>query len=156
MVDREFQSISDFISKYSIEVKEKANKGELDIPIDSTSLFEYLSERFNLSFIEKTFNNVDRDLIEELHLYGIDKLKDLDDIISTNYITMLIQNNRKINFAGIIRDILIISDHEKYFSKCWSKNHWNGMTEDTYKFFKSFNIPMDLIIEKYNLYLDRS
>lgn len=122
LVDREFERISEAIDSYALNVREKTQLGELDIPINSTSLTAYMTKEFESLVrlgIEPNFSNTDAFLFKELSDFGIVTLKQLDDIIPRDYIEkkskILPLQNHKGNLAGIIVDALIIHDVKSYF-----------------------------------------
>jgi hypothetical protein len=142
MVDREFQSLSDDIDKYSEEVKEKTINNELDIEINSTSLLKYMSKRFDFEWVEKTFGNGDKVIIEELNNYGIYKLEDIEKIIPVDFINISqIIHSPFENFMSALRDIMIINDYKKYFKNCWEK-HWYGIDTSARQLYSNYKIPI--------------
>jgi putative GTP pyrophosphokinase len=69
LVDNEFEQISEEIEKYSQEVSAKTKIGELNIPINSTSLTQYMTEKFEaVPLVGKTFADLSSQVIEELKL----------------------------------------------------------------------------------------
>jgi len=126
LADNEFNNISQEIDKYSEEVKQKTDSGDLEIPINSTSLqqfmtqyIESISNLFEIKDITKSSQ-----IILELKNYGIETLKQLNDIIPAD----LKEKYKKINIQqtplGTLRDIMIINDYKKYFENCY-QNDWN-------------------------------
>ena len=123
IVDTEFDRLSNEIDEYAETVKHKAEQGELDVPIDSTSLIEYLQIKFPTEVIQKDFNGRDKMIIDELKSFGVATLKDLDLIITTDFINS--QHRRGIvpNYLGLIRDIMMAHNPKKYFENAW-QGHW--------------------------------
>ena len=117
VADNEFTSIAQEIEEYRNNVVDELIKGELDIEINTTSLREYLSKKFSEMIKEDllipnfgTNDSLSKEIVEELHLFGVSKLYELDSIVPENYQ----EYSRRIpenwtNFAGLIRDILIIN-----------------------------------------------
>jgi putative GTP pyrophosphokinase len=125
IADREFVSIAQEIDKYKNVVVEELRKGELDIEINTASLTEYLSKKFEkLSKGELLVNNFKESEIgikvaNELQLFGISRLSQIDEIIPSDLQSTIINLQRPITFSAIIRLILIINDIEKFFKLCW-------------------------------------
>ena len=153
MMDNEFQRIADALSKYEEDVKERTDKGDLDIEINSTSLMEYLSDRFDSAMIEKTFNNGDREIVQELMDFDIKTIEDLAKIIPVDYVNRMEKSYRSSatdhnNFIGMLRDFMIIKDAEKYFDVCW-KDRWKGLDRASQKLLASYSVDVDRITKKY-------
>ena len=89
-------------------------------------------------------------LINELKDMGINTLTDLDNIIPLQYEKFLNGCNHGTNFAGIIRDLLIINYKEEYFKYAWN-GRWDGIEDSTLKMLKEFGINIEEIMEKYKL-----
>ncbi|GMK46894.1 hypothetical protein PghCCS26_40230 [Paenibacillus glycanilyticus] len=155
LVDREFNAISQEISEYQTEVKAKTSRDELDIDINSTSLMNYLSLKFR-DFIEDyqlsaDFNQGDALIIEELKDYGITRLSELNGIISRDLGTYVEYSN---NYLGLLRQIMVINDAEKYFKDAWNR-HWDGVEEDYLDYLKSIGINnIEDILRKYGIKVD--
>lgn len=154
LADNEFENISNLIENYSKEVSEKTKSGELDIPIDSTSLRQYLSEKFgDIPNIENSFGYEDQstELIHELNDMELYTLKDLDSIIPSNYTEILTKYKGETNFSTIIRDLLIITNKEKYFKEAW-KNHWMFLDRDALEIYEKLGVNPDELMELFKDY----
>lgn len=118
------------ILTYSAEVQERTESGKLDISLNSTSLREYLRKK--LSALEPPLeveeDPVDADLVEELQIFGINTLSDLDGLMTDEFFQFQRQLEDKNTTLGLLRDVMIYSDIDKYFSKAWRRN-WNGWDE---------------------------
>lgn len=162
MMDTEFQRLSEEIDAYSEEVQKSTKQGKLDIPIDSISLIEYLKTKLE-DKIEPTLNGGDSKIIQELKDFGIEKLSDLDALM-TDKITEAINNfDDPIgpnNYLGVLRDIMIIIDAGKYFSKAW-KDHWQGVFSSTVDFWEANGVdiaamPKSIGIDYSKAFVDRN
>ena len=135
LLDREFEQISNDIDNYAILVRENAEKGNFDTPIDSTSLIEYLNIKLSgFCLRDKTFHSLDKELINELQTFGINYLQDLEYIMDERVIDSLASSTDNLasyNYIGLLRDLMMIADPQKYFLNAW-QNHWQGMTIDDY------------------------
>ena len=143
--DREFVAIAQEIDKYRNTVVEELGKGDLDIEINTASLIEYLSKRFDKSIKQKlvipTFG--DRELsatiAEELRLFGIQKLNQLDEIIPSDLQEKMLNSHYSGNFIGTIRYILIINDAKKYFECSWRKQ-WQVLRRRSLTLLRKYNV----------------
>lgn len=160
LADNEFESISNLIENYSKEISKVMESGKLDIPIDSTSLRQFMSDKFSeIHNIEYSFgydNDNSAELIEELNDMGIYNLQELNDIIPSNYFKTLEKHKMKTNYSGIIRDLLIIKYKEKYFEIAW-KNHWGLTKMKNLEFYEEYGININEsmnILMKYEITVD--
>ncbi|QWH38135.1 hypothetical protein EXW53_15185 [Bacillus mycoides] len=155
LVDREFDSLSSEIESYKNSVKRNANLGNLNIEINTASLMQYLTEKFKRFIkegtIEPTFNKLDEKIVEELNLFGLHTLLELDKLIGED----IEQFNYDNNFLGLLIDIMLLNDIEKYLSEVWDKE-WGMLEQDEYSMLAR-NIPnLDDILIKYKIGVDNS
>lgn len=132
LVDRELDAIARAIDEYRQDVGRRADKGELQIGINTTSLTEYLRRRFpsleDLSIEEK--------VISELHDFGIETLADLEVAITKEVESEVARRHpegRPATGRGLVRDAMMYSDIERYFLASW-KGHWNYIDSSTVDF----------------------
>lgn len=155
LADREFNSIALEIDDYSRSVNANAKKGHFDIPLDSISLNSYLQVKFS-NVIEKglvpSYSSYEKGLINELKLFGINTLKDLDNIIPADLPQKMIEYNdfEDNNFVGLIRSVLMIYDAKKYFDKCW-KNDWTIISKSGMEMIIFYNKHAKSIFHHYNI-----
>lgn len=150
LMDREFERLSNDIDAYAQDVKISTAKGELAVPIDSTSLFEYMELKFaNCPSVIRSFRDLDKAIIEDLRLFGVDALKDLDVLISEEILNSpLLKEN--LNFSAILVIIMLVSNPKKYIEKVHNagfmqipRSVYEGiqtLNSDIAKFEKAFRI----------------
>lgn len=153
VADSEFEQVTDLINEYTKEVKSKtkSKKGRLDVQINSISLIEYLLNKFkDAPEIGKETGSGDiiPEIIGELNDLGIKTLEDLEKSIPKGYVDKLRKHKMTSNFAGVMRDIMIITFKEKYFKKAW-KTHWDVWGHGADKFFEEYNVDIKKLIGKY-------
>lgn len=133
LADNEFNTISLEIDKYTEEVKNKTLAGDLDIAINSTSLQQFMNQYTELiqdMFSQGEYNFSD-EIIKELNDYGLFTLSEFNSIIPSDLIEKYKKLNLDLTPVGVIRDILIINDSEKYFNKSFKRNWYlTGEHED--------------------------
>lgn len=146
IADHEFEAIAAEIDRYETEVKEDLLKGDLDIEITTVSLTEYLSNKF--SRLAKDIsedsryaqgNVLAKTIVEELRLFGISTLAQLDKIVPSDLEDQYITNMSEENFAGIVRDILMINDTEKYFEVSW-RGSWQGIHDSAVELLTKYGV----------------
>ncbi|HTA28165.1 MAG TPA: hypothetical protein VK809_10270 [Bacteroidia bacterium] len=157
MADREFNQIASEIDKRSDSVTADTKQGKLDISIDSTSIKSFLKIKFDSLIklgLRPEFPNDDyeRKILIELSDFGIITLEDLDRIIPDDFNSKILnfQNISKQNYAGILRDIMMLKDANKYFKRCWKKN-WLGADESSVNFIKSYNPAIEEILNEHDV-----
>jgi putative GTP pyrophosphokinase len=147
LADNEFNSISKEIDNYSKEVKDKTQKGDLNISINSTSLQQYL--KLKLSKFKNIVINpaifIDQKIVDEVKKYGISTLAEFEDIIPKKLFNFYNKNHYKVTFVGIVRDILIINDYQKYFSESYDGEWWfNPEDIEDLAVFKEFGLSLPM------------
>lgn len=131
LMDLEFEKLSLEIDIYATEVKDKTKDGDFNITIDSTSLQEYMNNKYKFTN-EISGNIISKDVIEELKRMGINTLKDIEDIVLPNY------KYESDTYVGILRDFMILYDEKKYFQEAF-KHNWM-VTFDDIKLYRSYGI----------------
>jgi putative GTP pyrophosphokinase len=155
VADREFVSISEKIDDYRSLVKEEIQKEELDLELNTISLNEYILRKFSELVNQGLLVTVDDSelmnlVIEELQLFDIKTISQLDKIIPNNYQKDILDMKLHNNSAGLIRDILVIYDVDKYFKISWRKS-WKVIDNDTYVLWEKYGVDIDKYIEEYEL-----
>jgi len=158
LTDNQFQQISIMIDDYKKDVSSRTKRGDLAIPINSTSLKQYLDEKYSdVDSIRKNFHEDDRsdDLISELNKMNVKTLKDLDTITKPNFKEKLIQFKAGGNYLGLIRSILMIHDPDKYFSEA-IQSHWSAFDVDIDTLLKEYGLDVEALSEKYKISIPSS
>ncbi len=142
--DREFVAIAREIDVYKNTVVEEINKGDLDIEINTASLREYMTKKFDKLVKEKLLitdigsSEFGAKIIEELNLYGIRKISQLDKIIPGDYEDNILKEKlHSLNLFGFLRHILMANDAKKYFEVCWRKA-WTAMRREDVEFLEKY------------------
>jgi hypothetical protein len=77
LIDREFDNLAKELSMYDKEVMDKVESDDLNILINTTSLRNYLNNKFkpfiDKNMLERTFNKASKKIVNELKLNGIYK-----------------------------------------------------------------------------------
>ncbi|WP_418641356.1 GTP pyrophosphokinase [Sulfurimonas sp. ST-27] len=167
MADREFNNISNEIDVIAKSTLENTKKGNLNIPINSTTLNQYLNTKFSSVFKDKDeiIPDTTKNLIHEIETFGLYTLADFDAIISKDIELALIKLKAKVGSiyeSGLVRRILIVHDYDKYFSQIVDAEDtdefpWAWTTPDTEEeereFFHECGIDWSKIEKKYNAFI---
>ena len=140
--DREFDHISKAIDAYAEDVGRRTEMGDLDVPINSTSLREFMVREFE-PLVEK---GVDPTIyishIRQIKNMGINTLREFDEIIPDDYIEVKAKYSDTLVgefFGSIIIDILIIHDVDAYFKKAW-KEAWHAIDKSDVRVYTHYGI----------------
>lgn len=132
LADREFDELTKEIDSYTTEIHRKADSGNLNIELNSTSILEFIGIR--LSRHQPKYSVVPiaitQELIEELNLFGVRSLKELDSILPESLINLEQKYQVKNNSFGLLRNAMMYADIRKYFQKSW-RSSWTGFDERT-------------------------
>jgi ppGpp synthetase/RelA/SpoT-type nucleotidyltranferase len=123
MADREFNNISQEIDVISESTKEATNSGNLNIPITSVSMSQFLQNSFSEQLSSDYDFRADHEAkgINELELCGITKLDKFSQIFTQDVkdLYFLMVQEKYIAEVGAIRISLILADYNKYFEKAY-------------------------------------
>lgn len=149
MADLEFQDLSDVIEAYGQQVVEDTKQGNLDIPIDSISLLEYMRGKVSWTDCERNWGGCSSEVVAELHDMGIDTLAQLEEIISPTLLSKeYLDFYQSRNYIGLLRNAMILYDAEKYFSTAW-KSHWECIDRKIMNFYAEHGVNIKPYIEMY-------
>lgn len=145
LIDQEFSTLSNRIDEYVLQIQEKTQKGNYNIPIDSTSLLEFLNEYFHNQNHEKPtllrlFKERSDEIIQELNDYGVLELYSLKKLLDKKTIESWLSDNK--NYISILRDSMIYDNPIHYFLYAWNE-HWIGISDFTVKKWAENGISID-------------
>jgi ppGpp synthetase/RelA/SpoT-type nucleotidyltranferase len=155
--DNEFNTISQEIDDYVASVNNDIQNDRLnDIELNSASLKEYLQTKYGeyKFFQDPIDSKLETQLISELNSFGIVNLKGIEELINKNYLDYHFAINVSTNVLGIMRDLMIIKDADRYFTKSFDHS-WGGMKFDSKELLEKFNPQIATILEKYQILVMR-
>ena len=142
-VDNEFNSIAFEIDKYKKNVQNDISLNSFDIEINTTSITEFIGKKYPY-LVEDTINDTStwnknwKYIVEELNEFGLFSINDLLEVMnSSNFIEKPISNHIKTVF-GYLRELMIITDSNKYFQKCWN-GHWTATTKSSVEKWQEYD-----------------
>jgi putative GTP pyrophosphokinase len=133
IVDSGFDEIAKEIDRYNATVSSASTKELSKIEIDSISInrfFSDIEEKYGIEII-RFGQGVLADVINELRLFGISNIGELEKLAPTN----LIEIEKKsvyVTDAGLLRHLMMYNDIDKYFW-IWKKEWWSAMEKDTFE-----------------------
>jgi ppGpp synthetase/RelA/SpoT-type nucleotidyltranferase len=162
MADREFNLLAKEVDDYKEKVKQITRNGEIDIKTNKTSLQKYLLAEFRTEIkediIEPTFESESEsnNILKELDRYGIWDLVKLDSIIPEevhDVILKKLDSSSNLSFISLLRLLMIINDHRKYFEKVW-KRDFNILDKDSEIIMKKYKVPIKKLAEEYEFNIE--
>ncbi len=161
LLDREFDRIAAEIDEYAGKVVESSSAGQLDISVDTISLRQYLMERFASAVesgaLRPTFGRGDEPatrLVYEVERFGVSTLAEFDRLIPDGFEEALLRTysaDDSDNFLGLVREILMIADADKYFTQSWPGSEWKGLGPKSVKCLEDFGVDVDRLAKEYGL-----
>jgi ppGpp synthetase/RelA/SpoT-type nucleotidyltranferase len=131
LADSQFDELTAAIEKYSSEISAKTVAEYSGIELNSSSMRIYLASKFGEHLREPSTGAAWPKLIEEVRAFGIKDLQEFDSLVTEDVRARVIKNNPGLPIAGLVRDVLMFNDLQRYFERSWNGN-WSGMDEDTY------------------------
>ncbi|MFK2904284.1 GTP pyrophosphokinase [Dyella ginsengisoli] len=125
LADSQFDQLSNDIDRYQADVSRRAVSGDLDIEINSSSVYELLVLKFGKG-VNSAYDDAWPQLIQEIRDFGAYDLKSLSQLFSDDVCRRARESTPGLEVPGLIRDGLILTDIERYFKKSW-KGHWSGL-----------------------------
>lgn len=158
LADKEFDQISLAINSYKNIIAEKTIAGDLDIAINTTALTEFLTNKFDTAInagLRPNFLGSDKTIIKELYSFDIKTLRELDEIIPTDFekkIIELIKRGHEPSFLALVRQLMIIKDKDRYFETAWN-GKFDSLSRTTEEILQMYDLNVKELAEKYNLNL---
>ncbi|HEV7889614.1 MAG TPA: hypothetical protein VGP08_03195 [Pyrinomonadaceae bacterium] len=135
LVDSEFDTLAFKLDQYTAEVSESISRGDLGgIEINTTSLSKYLPVKLGPlkeRGLEVFEDDIPQPVIEELGHYGVQRLSELDSLVSEDLLNSVASHESYTTYAGLLRDSMLYDDIERYFAEAWN-NNWQ--TAESYTF----------------------
>lgn len=149
--DREFNRISLEIKKHKDLFNEKAEKGDLNIPIDSVTLREYLFGKLKtLPHNVNQFGPADdmaEELISEMKAYGLQNIKELDELFTPKVMEALADKDYT-NFLGASRSAMTFANAEKYFNSLDTYRY--AMDRANINWYKKHGLNIEPILQQHS------
>lgn len=121
IADLEFEEITAGIKKYQRRVSRRADKGDLDVEMNSISVVEFISKRglYDDVHVARTAKDslLPIKFFEEMESFGLRKLADLDAILNDKFLVAQRRHGLTSSTLGLLRRAMLYSDPEKYLSK---------------------------------------
>lgn len=137
LADSGFQQIADEIDAYNLEIRQRASRGDLRVPLDTLSITEYLqivSTQSKLDINPPWF--VGATALAELEKFGTKTLYDLDEMLSESFLRHTRQfYKHSLSALNLFRNAMIMANPERYFRDVYN-GRWS-MTEEHVEFFTS-------------------
>lgn len=135
LMDYEFDKLSKDIDEYAKKTEKALSKGDFNLSINSKSLEQYMLKRFEGTtnirpFVEGPI--ISEEIIAEVIKFGYKTIQDLE--IDLNKYESIFQNHVA-TFIGVLRDLMIIKDCEKYFKVAYNGN-WQGVNKRSVDLWK--------------------
>lgn len=153
LMDREFQNLSDAIDDYALQVTQDAKQGNLNIPIDSISLSEFVRQRFPDLEPGQPLTEGSSEIVEELHDMDIQTLAQLDALLSPQFVQKIRSSGTFRTAAGVLRDAMIVHDSNKYFKSAW-KEHWGATSPQSIELWREFGVDTAPILRRIHIWID--
>ncbi|PIB57815.1 GTP pyrophosphokinase [Pseudomonas sp. 2995-1] len=138
LADRGFDELSSEIDSYIRDVQREVVAGDLEMEINSINLGEFIDEwarvnKFPLEHLD--LKDGLGDLIEELRMFGVSTLTDLNEIIPVDYASRSNEKGITTTIYGLVRDWMLISDWQHYRSNVplrWALSPYDDLLVQTY------------------------
>jgi putative GTP pyrophosphokinase len=136
VVDSGFDSISNEIDEYRKTLDSKTLNQISEVEISSLSLDRFVEAFSKQHEYPIKHIPISAELLNEVKKYGIEKLGHLEALVTDEFVKDVKATNSSDTNFGLIRDILMYNDIEKYFSGPFD---WGAMdTESAEILFRKY------------------
>lgn len=149
IADDEIDAYIDSFDRYVAQMEEEAEQGCLNYQINSLSLEKFMAWKFS-GISPQMFRDIDM-ILQELSLFGLRTIQELNDRILPDFEEQVRKGGWR-SLDGIIRNILIISDSEAYFTKVWNPS-MNQMNRKNYNLYEAFGINIEEICKHNHIHV---
>lgn len=121
LVDHEFDSLAKAIDAHARMVSAETKKGNLEIPVDTTSITQFLKNKLADVPWLQGMTLWDPNGMVELKRFGIKTLADLDALITPDLIDAITRTTKHLTNFGLLRRAMMYADVDRYFSNVWRR-----------------------------------
>jgi hypothetical protein len=143
LADGEFNNLSSEVDRYVEEVSLKTEQGNLDIELNTISLYEYLYNlkkriKFDIELMES--KGALATTVGALYLYGIRTIAELDKLFSDEFLSKIheYKHFKYLSLPYLATEALMYADIDGYFQRAHVRNNIAIDSETA-----------DVLIEKY-------
>jgi len=147
LADLEMDAYVESFDSYISKIEQEIENGCLKYQINSMSLERFMAWKFP-GISPQVFRDVDL-ILNELKLFGLNTIKELNELVRFEY-EKEVQKADWRSLDGIIRNILIINDADRYFKKVWNSS-MNQMNRKNYELYQKFDVDIDRICKEHNI-----
>ena len=147
LADLEMDAYVESFDSYVNKIEQEIERGCLKYQINSMSLERFMAWKFP-NILPQVFRDVDL-ILNELRLFGLNTIKELNELVCSEY-EKEVQKADWRSLDGIIRNILIINDADRYFKKVWNSS-MNQMNRKNYELYQKFDVDIDRICKEHNI-----
>lgn len=116
IADKGFSEIASEIDSYAEGVSQQYKSGDLNVPINSISVTEFMDEWALKHDVEVRQNYPDtliKQVLHELKAFGVDTIQQLNNLCPKNYVEEYMQLDKTNSLIGVVRDWMVIADPDK-------------------------------------------
>jgi len=144
VADGLLDTLAQQIDRYSLSVSRRGHDGDLNIEVNSITLYQYLTERagkMGWPFLRATISAEEKNLLmREAQDFGLKTIRDLDQLVTEQFLKACEKRGKSPTTPlGLLRLILMFNDIEKFLITTWGRR-WSNMQLVTYK----------ILIQKYD------
>ena len=154
IADNEFVSVTQLVEEYSKEVSVETKLGNLKIQLNSTSLEQYLLEKYKAMPGMEAYLKENKAslavLSKALSEINILRLDQLDKIIPKNFGEVFLNHYKDVKDYGFLSKLIVILYPDLIFKGTNSDEPIN-ITDNAIKFYKNFNINIVDLCKKYKI-----
>ncbi len=147
LADLEMDAYVEAFDSYVSKLEQETEKGCLKYPINSMSLERFMAWRFSC-ISPQVFRDVDL-VLNELSLFGLNTIRELNKIVRPEYEEEIRKAGWR-SLDGILRNIMILHDADRYFTKAWNPS-MNQMNRKNYELYRRFHVDIDRICKEHNI-----
>ncbi|MGN8008150.1 GTP pyrophosphokinase [Acinetobacter sp. 22301] len=134
--DLEFNRLTVEIEEYAKTLKDNISNNSLEFELSDIGLRTLIESKYYFLIKNESYhfyNDILSVVIQELFDFGINNLQQLDNVIASAISKFNFPDDN--NLIGFLRDLMMITDLEKYFSTAYakSKQQWGATNENGYK-----------------------
>lgn len=147
LADLELDAYVESYDNYVSKIEKELERGCLKYEINSMSLERFMEWKFP-KIIPQVFRDVEL-ILSELKLFELKTIQELNDLIRVEFEQKICKGGWR-SLDGIIRNILIIENADKYFSKVWNPS-MNQMNYRNYELYQQFGVDIERICKEYKI-----
>ncbi|MDP9559033.1 UNVERIFIED_ORG: ppGpp synthetase/RelA/SpoT-type nucleotidyltransferase [Rhizobium nepotum] len=145
------KSFSDIVRKVELYKEELLHTDISQESVNALSLNKFLEDVAEKNHIKLNKRlSIDEVVTNEALNFGFQNISDIEQLITKEFLDAERKYENSETSIGLIRNIMLWHDPERYFRDCWDEN-WNGISPSSFRLFSQRHDKFDNLLDQFGV-----